>query len=251
MKIESKNKEKTVSTNEISKFVSIADHWWDSDGPFAPLHKMNRSRLEFILNNLQRHFDLDLKDEKPLLGLKVLDIGCGGGLVSEPLARLGASVLGIDAGEENIAVAKEHSEISGLNISYQRMAPENLSIKDASFDTILNMEVIEHVSNLDCFLKASKNLMHQNGNMFISTINRTLKSLAFAKIGAEYILRWLPIGTHDWQKFVCPAELSSMLSTLQLKIDNSKGFSFNICKNQWELSDNLSVNYISHITRAD
>ena len=142
MKTVFKNKEKTASANEISKFISIAEHWWDPDGPFAPLHKMNRARLEFILDNLQRHFDLDLKDERPLLGLKVLDIGCGGGLACEPLARLGASVLGIDAGEENITIAKEHSKKSGLNISYQKIAPENLSVQGASFDIILNMEVI-------------------------------------------------------------------------------------------------------------
>jgi len=251
MKTVFKNKEKTASANEISKFISIAEHWWDPDGPFAPLHKMNRPRLEFILDNLQRHFDLDLKDERPLLGLKVLDIGCGGGLACEPLARLGASVLGIDAGEENITIAKEHSKKSGLNISYQKIAPENLSVQGASFDIILNMEVIEHVNNLDYFLEASKNLMHHNGNMFISTINRTLKSLVLAKIGAEYILGWLPVGTHDWQKFVCPKELSSTLSALELKISNSKGFRYDICKDQWNLNDDLNVNYISFITRFD
>ena len=233
----------TINKEEIQKFSKIADEWWDVQGKFKPLHMFNPTRIEYILDKITAHFNLNKKNKLPIQGLKVLDIGCGGGLISEPMTRLGASVTGIDASEKNIKVASLHAKNNQLNINYLNMSPEQLDEKE-KYDVILNLEVVEHVDDLDLYLRSCQKLIKKNGLMFTATINRTLTSYIKAIVGAEYILRWLPIGTHDWNKFVKPEELQNKLDKLNLSTKHISGLSFNPLLSKWKRSDDLSVNYI-------
>ena len=233
----------TINKEEIQKFSNLADEWWDVNGKFKPLHMFNPIRIEYILDEITKHFKIK-RDKKFLLeNLKILDIGCGGGLISEPMSRLGGNVTGIDASEKNIKVAYMHSKESNLQINYLNKSPEQLKEKE-KFDIILNLEIVEHVENLDLYLKSCKDLLKKNGLMFTATINRTLTSYIKAILGAEYILRWLPIGTHDWNKFVKPEELQKKLNKENFTTSDIKGLEFNPIWNKWKRSNNLSVNYI-------
>ncbi len=238
------NNTSTASAQEIARFTAMADAWWDPNGKFKPLHQINPLRIEYIRNVICKHHDRDPKGTKPLNKIKLLDIGCGGGLLCEPMQRLGATVTGIDAGKKNIAIASLHAKQSGLKINYRHQLPEDLTKTKDTFDVVLNMEVIEHVKNVDTFLKSSVSLVKPGGLMVLSTINRTMKSLILAKIGAEYILRWLPVGTHDWRKFVKPSELASGLRSCKVNVTDVTGMVYNPFKNIWSLSDDLSVNYL-------
>ncbi len=233
----------TINKEEIQKFSKLANEWWDPNGKFKPLHMFNPIRIEYILEQARTHFNLNDKKKLLLENLKILDIGCGGGLISEPMSRLGGQVTGIDAVEKNIKVAKLHSKKNNLDINYLHKSPEQL-ITTEKFDIILNLEVVEHVDNLDLYLQSCYGLLKKNGLMFTATINRTLISYIKAIIGAEYILRWLPIGTHDWNKFIKPEELQKLLSEKKFLTNDTKGMEFNPILNKWKKSDNLSVNYI-------
>jgi 2-polyprenyl-6-hydroxyphenyl methylase/3-demethylubiquinone-9 3-methyltransferase len=233
----------TINKEEIQKFSNLAEEWWDVNGKFKPLHKFNPIRIEHILEYSYLHFDISSKKSAPLKNLKILDIGCGGGLISEPMCRLGAEVTGIDASEKNINVAKLHAQKNNLDIKYLNKSPEQL-IEKEYYDIILNLEIVEHVENLDLYLKSCSTLLKNKGMMFTATINRTLTSYIKAIVGAEYILRWLPIGTHDWNKFLKPEELIEKMSKLNFQNKNVKGLEFNPFLNKWKRSNNLSVNYI-------
>jgi len=233
----------SVNKKEIEKFSKMADEWWDSNGKFKPLHKFNPIRIQYIKENIIKNFNLP-KNNEPLSGINILDIGCGGGLLSEPMSRLGANVTGIDASEKNIQIAKLHSKKNKLKINYICSSPERINVKK-KFDVILNMEIVEHVEDIELFLKSSSNLLKKNGLMFIATINKTLKSYIFAIVGAEYILRWLPIGTHEWEKFVKPEDLKKILYKNNLSLSKLDGMNFDIIKDQWKISNDLSVNYIA------
>ena len=233
----------TINKEEIQKFSNLADEWWDVNGKFKPLHMFNPIRIEYILDEISKHFKIDRKRKNLLQNLEILDIGCGGGLISEPMAYLGGSVTGIDAAERNIKVASIHSKKSKLKINYLNKSPEQLTI-EKKFDIILNLEIVEHVDDIDLYLKCCSNLLKKNGLMFTATINRTLISYVKAIIGAEYILRWLPIGTHDWNKFVKPEELEKKLFDNKFITKDLKGLEFNPLFKKWRKSDNLSVNYI-------
>ena len=233
----------SVNKKEIDKFSKMANEWWDPEGKFKPLHKFNPTRIKYIKENIINNFKLKNKS-KPLSGIKILDIGCGGGLLSEPMSRMGANVTGIDASDKNIKIAKLHSKKNKLKINYLCSSPEKLII-EKKFDVILNMEIVEHVNDIDSFLKSCCGLLKKRGIMFVATINKTLKSYLFAIIGAEYILQWLPIGTHDWEKFVKPNDLIKILKKYNLKIDNLDGMKFNLIKDQWSISSDNSINYIA------
>ncbi len=235
----------TAQADEIARFTALAGAWWDPDGEFRPLHRMNPVRLEYIRDHAARHFGRDPLAQGPFDGLRLLDIGCGGGLLTEPMRRLGAQVTGIVAGEETITAARIHARQSGLDIDYHHRLPEDLAKEKRRFDIVLNMEVVEHVANLDAFLAAAANLMAPKGVMVLSTINRTLKALALAKVGAEYVLRWLPRGTHDWRKFVRPSELAAGLRPGGVEIADLKGMSFHPLAGEWRLSSDLEVNYLA------
>ena len=237
----------SVNKKEIEKFSKIATEWWNPKGKFKPLHKFNPIRIKYIKENIVNNFKLKNKT-KPLKKINILDIGCGGGLLSEPMQRLGASVTGIDASIKNIKIAKLHAKKSGLNINYLCSSPEKLKI-NKKFDVILNMEIVEHVKDLDFFLKSCSKLLKKNGLMFVATINKTLKSYIFAIVGAEYILRWLPIGTHEWEKFVKPDDLIKILEKYDLKLDGLDGMKFNLLKDEWNLSSDKSVNYIGRFIK--
>ena len=217
--------------------------WWDVNGKFKPLHMFNPIRIEYITEKIKQEFNLINRNNNFLKDLKILDIGCGGGLISEPLARLGGEVTGIDASEKNIKVAKLHSKKNNLNINYLNKSPEQLNNSE-KFDIVLNLEVVEHVENVDLYIKSCSNLLKKNGIMFTATLNRTIVSYIKAIVGAEYILRWLPIGTHDWNKFIKPEELEKKLSSANFSTIDVKGLEFNPLFNKWKKSDNLSVNYI-------
>ena len=235
-------KNNTINKKEIEKFSKIAEEWWNPEGKFKPLHKFNPIRISYIKNNIIS--SLKLKNKKnPLEKVKILDIGCGGGLLSEPMTRLGAIVTGIDASDKNIKVAKLHAKKNNLNIDYRCMSPEKLNTKE-KFDVILNMEIVEHVEDVNFFLRSCSILLKRNGIMFVATLNKTLKSYLFAIIGAEYILRWLPIGTHEWEKFVKPDDLEAMLKKHGLKLECVDGMKFNLIKDEWSLSLDKSINYI-------
>ena len=236
-------KNNTINKKEIEKFSKIAEEWWNPDGKFKPLHKFNPIRISYIKDNIISSFKLKNK-KKPLERVKILDIGCGGGLLSEPMCRLGASVTGIDASERNINIAKLHAKKNNLKIKYVCSSPEKLKIND-KFDVILNMEIIEHVENVNFFLKSCSKLLKKNGIMFVATLNKTLKSYVFAIIGAEYILRWLPIGTHEWDKFIKPNELISILKKDNINLNRLDGMMFNPITDEWKLSSDKSVNYIA------
>ena len=232
----------SVNKKEIYKFSKIAEEWWDPEGKFKPLHKFNPIRIKYIKENIINNFNLKNKSE-PLSGINILDIGCGGGLLSEPMSRMGANVTGIDASDKNIKIAKLHSKKNKLKINYLCSSPEKLKIKK-KFDVILNMEIVEHVEDIEFFLKSCSKLLKKNGLMFVATINKTLKSYVFAIVGAEYILRWLPIGTHEWEKFVKPEDLKKILMKYNLSLNKLDGMNFNIIKDEWNISSDLSVNYI-------
>ena len=233
----------TINKDEIQKFSKLADEWWDVNGKFKPLHMFNPIRIEYILSEISKHFKINKSKGNFLENLQILDIGCGGGLISEPMARLGGNVTGIDAAEKNIKVASMHSKKNNLNISYLNKSPEQLKEKE-KFDIILNLEIVEHVENLDLYLQSCYNLLKKNGLMFTATINRTFTSYIKAIIGAEYVLRWLPIGTHDWNKFIKPEELQKMLNEKNFITNDVSGLEFNPIYRKWKKSDNLSVNYI-------
>ena len=233
----------SVNKKEIDKFSKMANEWWDPEGKFKPLHKFNPTRIKYIKENIINNFKLKNKF-KPLSGINILDIGCGGGLLSEPMSRMGANVTGIEASDKNIKIAKLHSKKNKLKINYLCSSPEKLKI-NKKFDVILNMEIVEHVENIDFFLKSCSKLLKKNGIMFIATINKTLKSYIFAIVGAEYVLRWLPIGTHDWEKFVKPEDLKKILMKYDLSLNKLEGMNFNIIKDEWSISRDLSVNYIA------
>ncbi len=233
----------SVNKKEIDKFSKMANEWWDPEGKFKPLHKFNPTRIKYIKENIINNFKLKNKS-KPLSGIKILDIGCGGGLLSEPMSRMGANVTGIDASDKNIKIAKLHSKKNKLKINYLCSSPEKLKITK-KFDVILNMEIVEHVEDTDFFLKSCSKLLKKNGLMFVATINKTLKSYVFAIVGAEYVLRWLPIGTHEWEKFVKPEDLKKILMKYDLSLNKLEGMNFNIIKDEWSISRDLSVNYIA------
>ncbi len=232
----------SVNKKEIDKFSKMADEWWDPDGKFKPLHKFNPTRIKYIKENIINSFKLKNKS-KPLSGINILDIGCGGGLLSEPMSRMGANVTGIDASDKNIKIAKLHSKKNKLKINYLCLSPEKLKI-EKKFDVILNMEIVEHVEDIEFFLKSCSKLLKKNGLMFVATINKTLKSYVFAIVGAEYVLGWLPIGTHEWEKFVKPEDLKKILIKYDLSLKKLEGMNFNIIKDEWSISNDLSVNYI-------
>ena len=236
-------KSNTINKLEIAKFSKIAADWWSPNGKFKPLHKFNPIRIKYLKENIIEHFSLK-KTNSPLKGLNILDIGCGGGLLSEPITRLGAKVTAIDASKKNIEVAKFHAKKSKLKINYLCSSPEKLNL-NKKFDVVLNMEIVEHVEDLNFFIKKSSNLLKKNGLMFIATLNKTFKSYMFAIIGAEYILRWLPIGTHDWEKFVKPDNLVNLAINSNLKLKKLSGMKFNPIIDEWSLSNDKSVNYIA------
>ena len=233
----------TVNKKEIEKFSRMAEEWWDVEGKFKPLHKFNPIRIKYIKDSIIENFKLHNNEKLPLNGINLLDIGCGGGLLSEPMCRLGATVTGIDASAKNIEIAKIHAKKNNLNINYICTSPEK--IQKEKFDVILNMEIVEHVENVDLFLNSSSNLLKKNGLMFVATINKTLKSYLFAIIGAEYILRWLPIGTHEWEKFIKPDDLKNILSKFDMTMIKTDGVKFNPILDKWSLSKDTSINYIS------
>ena len=232
----------TINQEEIQKFSKLAEEWWDVSGKFKPLHMFNPIRIEYILDKTSVHFKRNDK-KLPLKGLKLLDIGCGGGLISEPMCRLGAEVTGIDASLKNIKIAETHSKKSNLKINYLNTAPEKFEEYE-KFDVILNLEIVEHVEDVDLYFKSCAKLLKKNGIMFTATLNRTFMSYLKAIIGAEYILRWLPIGTHDWNKFFKPSEIEEKISNLDFSIIETKGLEFNPFTQKWKTSNNLSVNYI-------
>jgi len=233
----------SVNKIEIEKFSNMADEWWDPSGKFKPLHKFNPIRIKYIKENIIRQFKIK-NTSKPLSGINILDVGCGGGLLSEPMCRLGANVTGIDASMKNIKISKLHAKKNKLKINYICSSPEKLKISN-KFDVILNMEIVEHVEDISFFLKSCSKLLNKNGLMFIATINKTLKSYVFAIVGAEYVLRWLPIGTHDWEKFVKPEELKEILSKNNFSLKKLDGMHYNIIKDEWSITKDLSVNYIA------
>ena len=233
----------TINKLEIAKFSKIAAEWWSPNGKFKPLHKFNPIRIKYLKENIIEHFKLK-QTNSPLKGLNILDIGCGGGLLSEPITRLGAKVTAIDASKKNIQVAKFHAKKNSLKINYLCSSPEKLNL-NKKFDVVLNMEIVEHVEDLNFFIKKSSNLLKKNGLMFIATLNKTFKSYVFAIIGAEYVLRWLPIGTHDWEKFVKPDNLVSLAINSNLKLKKLSGMKFNPITDNWSLSNDKSVNYIA------
>ena len=241
-------KKDTINKKEIDKFSKLADEWWDPEGKFKPLHNFNPVRLRYIKDTITKKFGT--KSEKlPLKDIKILDIGCGGGLLSEPLSRLGANVTGIDASDRNIKIAKMHLEKSKLEINYYCSSPERFISKE-KFDVVLNMEIVEHVDNVDFFLFKSSELLKKDGLMFIATLNKTLKSYVFAIIGAEYILKWLPIGTHDWNKFLKPDELINICKNNSLNLNNLIGVKFDILKNEWIVSNDKSINYLAQFSKT-
>ena len=235
-------KSSTINKKEIDKFSKIAEDWWNPEGKFKPLHQFNPERIKYIKDNTIKHFNLINKD-KPFKNLNILDIGCGGGLLSEPMSRLGGNVTGIDASEKNIISAKIHAKQNNLNISYFCNSPENFK-SNKKFDLVLNMEIVEHVEDVNFFIKKSSELLKKNGLMFVATLNRTLKSYIFAIIGAEYILRWLPIGTHEWNKFLTPEELTNFGQKNSLLVEKIDGMVFNPLSNRWKVSQDCAVNYI-------
>ena len=241
-------KNNTINKKEIEKFSKIAEEWWDPEGKFKPLHKFNPIRISYIKNNIIQSFKLKNKN-KPLEKVKILDIGCGGGLLCEPMSRLGADVVGIDASDKNIKVAKLHAKKDNLDIEYLCATPETFKT-DIKFDVILNMEIVEHVENVDFFLKSSSELLRKNGVMFVATLNKTLKSYLFAIIGAEYILNWLPIGTHEWEKFVKPEDLTNILKKYKLNLESLDGMKYNLLKDEWAVSKDKSINYISKFIKS-
>ncbi|MDX8353048.1 bifunctional 2-polyprenyl-6-hydroxyphenol methylase/3-demethylubiquinol 3-O-methyltransferase UbiG [Cognatiyoonia sp. IB215182] len=240
----------TVDTSEIAKFEAMAAEWWDLNGKFKPLHTMNPVRLDYITSQIAAEFGRDLTKPRPFENLRILDIGCGGGLLCEPMARLGATIVGADAAEGNIEVARIHAAQSKLDVDYRHTTAEALAEAGETFDVVLNMEVIEHVADPQAFLTACQNLLNPRGIHICSTINRTAKSFAMAIVGAEHVMRWLPKGTHDWRKFIAPDELEAMLEKAGLTPVDRQGFVFSLPSFSWSISDSdLSVNYVTAATK--
>ena len=235
----------SIDPAEVAKFSAIAAEWWDPAGKFAPLHKFNPVRLAFIREQAAAHFKREARSLRPFEGLSLLDIGCGGGLLSEPMARLGFAVTGADASDKNIGTARAHAAQTGLEIDYRATSAEALVAEGRSFDVVLNMEVVEHVADVTAYLTACTALVKPGGLTFVATLNKTLKSLALAKIGAEYVLNWLPRGTHDWNRFISPQELQRSLKECGLTILKTQGVSFDPLNWDWKLSSDVDVNYMS------
>ncbi len=236
----------TIDPAEVAKFEAMAAEWWDPNGKFKPLHMLNPCRLDYIVGQIAAEFDRDPTAEAPFAGLRLLDIGCGGGLLSEPMARLGAAVVGADAAARNIPVAELHARQTGLEIDYRHTSAEALAAAGETFDVVLNMEVVEHVADPLSYLTACQQLLNPGGLMVCSTINRNAKSFAMAIVGAEYVMRWLPKGTHEWSKFITPDELYALLREAGLEPVDRKGFVFNPVSWSWGLSArDLSVNYVT------
>ncbi len=233
----------TVNKTEIDKFSKLASEWWDPNGKFKPLHKFNPVRLGYIKESILKKFK-EKKDDNSLNNIKILDIGCGGGLLCEPLSRLGAQIVGIDASEKNIKIAKTHAKKNNLNINYYCASPENFK-SNLKFDVILNMEIVEHVNDVNFFIKESSKFLKKNGMMFVATLNKTLKSYIFAIVGAEYVLRWLPIGTHDWSMFIKPEKLVEICKKNSLELNELKGVKYNVLTREWNISPDDSVNYMA------
>ncbi|MEM5470445.1 bifunctional 2-polyprenyl-6-hydroxyphenol methylase/3-demethylubiquinol 3-O-methyltransferase UbiG [Hoeflea sp. AS60] len=239
----------TIDQDEVARFSAMAAEWWNPKGKFRPLHKFNPVRLTYIRDHVAAHFDRDPKSDKPMAGLRVLDIGCGGGLLSEPMARMGAEVLGADASRTNVEVASIHAEQSGVNVSYEAVTSEELAARGERFDVVLNMEVVEHVSDVDLFLTSCAEMVKPGGMMFVATINRTMKARALAIIGAEYVLRWLPRGTHQYEKLVRPEEIETPLSASGMNVIDRTGVFYNPLQDQWNLSRDMDVNYMMLLER--
>lgn len=244
MTLESAPAPSSIDPAEVAKFSRLAAEWWDPDGKFAPLHRFNPVRLEFIRREALARFNRDGRSLRPFDGLTLLDIGCGGGLVCEPMARLGFAVLGADASEKNIGTARAHAAESGLTVNYRTATAEQLAAEGLAFDLILNMEVVEHVADVAAYLKACAQLVKPGGITIVATLSRTLKSLALAKIGAEYVLGWLPKGTHDWNRFLPPETLRGLLEESGLTILKTQGVSFDPIRWDWRLSADVDVNYM-------
>jgi 2-polyprenyl-6-hydroxyphenyl methylase / 3-demethylubiquinone-9 3-methyltransferase len=240
----------TLDRDEIARFAKLADEWWDEKGPFRPLHQINPTRLTYIRDRLCAHFGRDPKAPPSLTGLSVLDIGCGGGLVAEPLTRLGADVTGIDPGQETIAAAKTHAHGAGLSIAYEATTAENLAEAGRQFDAVLLLEVVEHVPDVPAFLKRIAPLVAPGGVMILSTLNRTFKAYALAIVGAEYVLRWVPAGTHQWERFVRPQELKAALGGAGLTLADTTGMVYDPLGDRWSLSRDTDVNYFATATKA-
>lgn len=235
----------TLDDAEVERFQRMAKAWWDPTGKFRPLHQIGPARLGFIRDELSRHFGLSDKTMTPFAGLRILDIGCGGGLISEPLCRLGAAVTGIDPGDRNIAIAKGHAEPQGLAIDYRVATVEQLAEAGEQFDAVVCLEVVEHVPDVPAFVKACASLVRPGGMMILSTINRNLKSYALAIVAAEYVLGWLPRGTHQWDRFITPEELASHLAQAGMAAPHFKGFTYNPLRDDWRLGDDTGVNYLA------
>ena len=240
----------TIDQNEVEKFSRIADEWWSETGKFKPLHKFNPIRISYLRRKIIEQFLLDEKKITALEGLKILDVGCGGGLISEPFSRMGAEVTAIDASEKNIAVAKIHAEKSQLKIDYRVSTSEELADEGKKFDVVFALEIIEHVADVEKFISSCAALTKPGGLLFIATMNRTVKSLAFAKFAAEYVLRWLPIGTHDWKKFLKPSEINSHASSCGVDLKELRGFHYNILSGDWKENEDVEVNYIACFSKS-
>jgi len=236
--------ETTINPAEIAKFTAMAEEWWDPTGKFKPLHKFSPVRLNYIREHLLSHYRRDGSQMRPFEGLTVLDVGCGGGLLCEPLARLGATVAGIDAAERNIKIAALHAEQSGVEVTYLTTTSEDLAAKGEKYDLVLNMEVVEHVDNVPLYMKSCADLVKPGGLMLTATLNRTARAFALAIVGAEYVLGWLPKGTHDWKKFLTPEEIRTLLTRNGLKVTGETGVVFHPLADEWRASRDMGVNYM-------
>ncbi len=247
----STSSKKTIDQQEIARFALIASEWWDPNGKFRPLHQLGPVRLSYIRDQVCMHYVREKRSPKCLEGLKFLDIGCGGGLISEPVTRMGAKVKGIDPAPENVAAARQHANEQSLEIDYQVLKIEDLAQDGQTFDVVLCLEVLEHVPNVPAFIEICAGLVKPGGMMILSTLNRTLKSFALAIVGAEYILRWLPVGTHQWERFVAPGELKSALKAAHLETTDITGVVYNLLSDIWRLSDDTDVNYFATAIRPE
>lgn len=241
----------TVDTAEVERFARHAQEWWDPRGSMAALHKFNPVRIAYIRDNAAAHFGRDPKKLDCLTGLRILDIGCGGGLLSEPLARLGALVVGADPAEDNILAARAHAEESGLDVDYRATTAEDIAEANEKFDVVLAMEVVEHVTDPELFVRICASMVKPGGLFIAATLNRTLKSFALAIVGAEYVLRWVPRGTHQWDKFVTPEELEHAVESAGLNVTGERGVIYNLFADRWELSSDMDVNYMLMAERGE
>ncbi len=234
----------TINDAEVAKFTAMAEEWWSPTGKFKPIHKFNPVRLGYIREHVLAHFRRDGSQMRPFEGLNVLDVGCGGGLLCEPLARLGATVTGIDAAERNITIARLHAEQSGVTVDYQATTSEALATQGQKYDLVLNMEVVEHVDNVPLYMKSCADLVAPGGLMLTATLNRTARALAFAVIGAEYVLGWLPKGTHDWKKFLTPDEIKALITRNGLTVTDQTGVVYHPLADDWRKSTDMAINYM-------